>query len=125
MTRRPRRNHTADFKAKVALATIKGEKTLSELTQQFDVHANQITQWKSQLLEGAAGVFGGEAKADSATAAVDLKTLHAKIGELTLENDFLEGALTKAGAPTDRSSSVGWKAGLLSANRGPHHAVFA
>jgi transposase len=107
------------------LATIKGEKTLSELTQQFDVHANQITQWKSQLLEGAAGVFGGEAKADSATAAVDLKTLHAKIGELTLENDFLEGALTKAGAPTDRSSSVGWKAGLLSANRGPHHAVFA
>jgi transposase len=97
MSRRPRRNHTAAFKAKVALAAIKGEKTLSELAQLFDVHANQITQWKSQLLEGAAGVFGSEAKAEAATATVDVKTLHAKIGALTLENDFLEGALTKAG----------------------------
>jgi transposase len=95
MSRRPRRNHTAVFKAKVALAAIKGEKTLMELAQEFDIHANQITQWKSLLLEGAVGVFGGEAKAESA--AVDLKTLHAKIGQLTLENDFLEGALTKAG----------------------------
>jgi transposase len=97
MSRRPRRNHTGAFKAKVALAALKGEKTLLELAQHFDVHANQITQWKSQLLEGAAGVFGGEAKAGPAEAAVDVKTLHAKIGQLTLENDFLEGALTKAG----------------------------
>ena len=97
MSRRPRRNHTATFKAKVALAAIKGEKTLSELAEQFDVRANQITQWKSQLLEGAVGVFGGESKTEPAAAAVDLKTLHAKIGALTLENDFLEGALTKAG----------------------------
>ena len=97
MSRRPRRNHTAAFKAKVALAAIKGEKTLSELAEQFDVHANQITQWKSQLLEGAVGVFGGESKTEPAAAAVDLKTLHAKIGALTLENYFLEGALTKAG----------------------------
>ena len=97
MSRRPRRNHTAAFKAKVALAALKGEKTLLELAQQFDVHANQITQWKSQLLEGAAGVFGGDAKTEPAEAAVDVKTLHAKIGQLTLENDFLEGALTKAG----------------------------
>ena len=97
MSRRPRRNHTAAFKAKVALAAIKGEKTLSELSEQFDVHANQITQWKGQLLEGAAGVFGGETKADQVTTTVDLKSLHAKIGQLTLENDFLEGALTKAG----------------------------
>jgi transposase len=81
----------------VALAALKGEKPLTELAQQFDVHANQITQWKSQLLEGAAGVFGGDAKAEPAEAAVDVKTLHAKIGQLTLENDFLEGALTKAG----------------------------
>ena len=97
MSRRPRRNHTGAFKAKVALAALKGERTLVELAQQFDVQANQITQWKSQLLEGAAGVFGGEAKAGSAEAVVDLKSLHAKIGQLTLENDFLEGALTKAG----------------------------
>jgi len=96
MSRRPRRNHTATFKAKVALAAIKGEKTLSELAEQFDVHANQITQWKGQLLEGAARVFG-ETKSGPAQEAVDVKTLHAKIGELTLENDFLEGALTKAG----------------------------
>ena len=97
MSRRPRRNHPAEFKSKVALAAIRGEKTLSELAEQFDIHANQITQWKSQLLEGAIGVFGGEAKAESANATVDIKTLHAKIGQLTLENDFLEGALTKAG----------------------------
>jgi transposase-like protein len=102
MSRRPRRNHTAAFKAKVALAALKGEKTLSELAQQFDVHANQITQWKSQLLEGAAGVFGGEAKPESAETVVDVKTLHAKIGQLTLENDFLEGALSKAGLPSAR-----------------------
>jgi len=65
MSRRPRRNHTAAFKAKVALAAIKGEKTLAELAEQFDIHPNQITQWKSQLQEGAAGVFG-EARADQA-----------------------------------------------------------
>jgi len=96
MARRPRRNHSAAFKAKVALAAIKGDKTLTELAEQFDVHPNQITQWKVQLLENAAGVFG-EAKAAPAEAAVDVKALHAKIGQLTLENDFLESALTKAG----------------------------
>src|SRR5208283_4224489 len=58
MSRRPRRNHTPVFKSKVALAAIKGDKTLAELAQLFDVHPNQITQWKTQLLEGAAGVFG-------------------------------------------------------------------
>jgi transposase-like protein len=83
------------------LAAIKGEKTLAELAQQFDVHANQITQWKARLLEGAAGVRTGQGR--GCNGPVDLKALHAKIGELALENDFLEGALTKAG--------------LLSANR--------
>jgi transposase-like protein len=96
MTRRPRRNHGPAFKAKVALAAVKGEKTLAELAQQFDVHPNQITSWKAQLLEGAAGVFGTEPKADAADP-IDVKTLHAKIGELTLTNDFLSGALGKAG----------------------------
>ena len=96
MTKRTRRNHTPAFKAKVALAAIKGERTLAELAQQFDVHANQITQWRSQLLDGAAGVFG-HGRVEAGAAPVDLKALHAKIGELALENDFLEGALTKAG----------------------------
>jgi transposase-like protein len=95
MSRRPRRNHTAAFKAKVALAAVKGEKTLAELAGQFDIHPNQITQWKSQLQEGAAGVFGESGPEQAAP--VDLKALHAKIGELTLEDDLLEGALTKAG----------------------------
>ena len=58
MSKRPRRNHTPAFKAKVALAAVKGEETLAELAQQFGVHPNQITQWKAQLFEGAAGVFG-------------------------------------------------------------------
>jgi transposase len=97
MSRRARRNHTPVFKAKVALAAIKGEKTLSELAQLFDVHPNQITQWKTQLQEGAADVFGPGGVNGAAQPAVDVKSLHAKIGELTLENDFLEGALSKAG----------------------------
>jgi transposase len=97
MSRRSRRNHSAAFKAKVALAAIKGEKTVSELAQLFDVHPNQIAQWKSQLQEGAAAVFGSGAAV--AAPAVDLKALHAN-GELALENDFLSGALDKAGLPS-------------------------
>ncbi len=97
MTKRTRRNHTPAFKAKVALAAVKGEKTLSELAQQFDVHANQITTWRTQLLEGAAGVFGGKAAEAPLEPPVDLQALHAKIGQLALENDFLAGALSKAG----------------------------
>jgi transposase-like protein len=96
MSRRARRNHGPAFKAKVALAAIKGELTLSELAQLFDVHPNQITTWKAQLQEGAADVFGSGSNG-MAHPAVDVKSLHAKIGELTLENDFLEGALGKAG----------------------------
>ena len=94
MTRRKRRNHSPGFKAQVAIAALKGDKTLAELAQQFDVHPNQIADWKSQLMERSAQVFG-----DSSTTAAepDLTRLHAKIGQLTLENDFLEQALTKAG----------------------------
>ena len=94
MPRRPRRNHTPAFKSKVALAAIKGDRTVSELAQPFDVHPNPITQWKNQLLERAADAFGGTA---STAPPLDIKALHAKLGELTLENDFLEGALSKAG----------------------------
>ena len=95
MSKRPRRNHAPAFKAKLALAAIKGDRTLAELAEQFDVHPNQITSWKAQLEGGAADVFGPSNGATQP--AVDVKSLHAKIGELTLENDFLEGALSKAG----------------------------
>jgi len=97
MSRRPRRNHTPAFKAKVAFAAIKGDRTLTQLAEQFDVHPNQITSWKAQLEGGAADVFDHGGGHGAALPAVDVKSLHAKIGALTLENDFLEGALTKAG----------------------------
>ena len=97
MSRRQRRNHTSSFKAKVALAAIKGDRTLAQIAEQFDVHPNQISTWKDQLLEGAADVFGPGGGNVPSQPSVDVKALHAKIGELTLENDFLEGALTKAG----------------------------
>jgi transposase-like protein len=95
MSRRARRNHIPAFKAKVALAAVKGDRTLAQLAEQFDVHPNQITSWKAQLEGGAADVFGPGG--GSALPTIDVKSLHAQIGELTLENDFLEGALTKAG----------------------------
>ena len=97
MSKRARRNHTPAFKAKVALAAIKDDRTLAQIAEQFDVHPNQISSWKDQLLEGAAEVFAASASARPSTPEVDIKALHAKIGELTLENDFLESALDKAG----------------------------
>lgn len=92
MTRRSRRNHSAAFKAKVALAALKDNQTLGQLAERFDVHPNQITTWKSQLLERAGDVFAAGERSEPA---VDVKALHAKIGQLTLENDFLAGALDR------------------------------
>ena len=92
--KRTRRNPGATVKAQVALAAVKGDKTLAELAEQFQVHPTQITEWKQQLLARAADVFGGT---NPTSDTPDLKTLHAKIGQLALEHDFLEGALIKAG----------------------------
>ena len=90
--RRKRRNHLPGFKAKVALAALKGDKTLAELADQYDLHQNQIADWKKQLLKQAATVYGSTQENQSADEA-QLKDLHAKIGELALENDFLAKAL--------------------------------
>ena len=89
MSKRPRRNHGAVFKAKVALEAIKGEQTLVELSERFQVHPNQITEWKKQLLERASEIFDKEKKSEGP----DVKELHAKIGQLAMENDFLAVAL--------------------------------
>ena len=91
MPRRPRRNHSPAFKAKVALEAIKGEEPLIVIAERFDVHPNQITKWKRQLLEGAEVVFGENELGTQTGPSV--AELHAKIGELTMENDFVSGAL--------------------------------
>lgn len=91
--RRPRRNHTPAFKAKVAIAALRGDKTMIELSEKFDVHVNQITQWKTQLLDGALGVFMTPADRREEITGPSMKDMQAKIGQQALEIDFLAGAL--------------------------------
>ena len=103
MTRRKRRNHASAFKAKVALAAVKGERTLAELAEQFDVHPNQSQDWKKRLVEGAEDVFGVNAvEAQHNEKGVEKR--HAKIGQLAMENDFLSTVLGR-----DRCASAGNK----------------
>lgn len=90
--RRPRRNHSPAFKARVALEAIRGEKTVAQIAAHHQVHANQVTTWKQQALENLAGAFDGTPSQDSQQR---IDQLHAKIGELTVERDFLERALGK------------------------------
>ncbi len=90
MTKRTRRNHSGTFKAKVALAALRGDKTLIEIAQHYEAHPNQVTDWNRQLLERAADVFDGGSSAVEADNEPDIQTLPAKIGQLALENDFFK-----------------------------------
>lgn len=97
MSKRSRRNHSSAFKAKVALEALKGEQTVVQLAERFNVHPTQVTQWKTQLLERAAEAFGANAETGPKP---DIKELHAKIGQQALEIDFLAGALGRIGDPS-------------------------
>lgn len=91
--RKPKRNHSAAFKARVALEAIRGEKTIAQIAAHHEVHPNQVTTWKSQALEGLVGIFGGTRIADDGRE--QIRELREKVGELTMERDFLSGALGK------------------------------
>ena len=99
--RRKRRNHSSAFKAKVALAAIKGDRTLADLAEQFDVHPNQIQDWRKRLLENADSIFG-RGQQQQEEAAGQVKDLHAKIGQLTMERDFLEQGLERIHGPSGK-----------------------
>ena len=99
--RRKRRNHSSAFKAKVALAAVKGDKTLAELAEQYDVHPNQIQDWRKRLMEDAEVIFG-QAQQHREVTDEKVKELHAKIGQLTMERDFLEKGLARIHGPIGR-----------------------
>jgi len=94
MSKRPRRNHSPAFKAKVALDALKGDQTIVEIAERYQVHPNQITEWKKQLLAHAEEVFSKDRQPDQGP---DINNLHAKIGQLSMENDFLANALGRIG----------------------------
>ena len=90
-----RRNHNPSFKAKVALAAIRGDKTIAEIASQYGVHANQVSSWKKIALDNLESLFAGNHAAFSDRHEGEIKHLHAKIGELTVERDFLSNALNR------------------------------
>jgi transposase len=98
--RKPRRNHSPAFKARIALEAIRGEKTVAEIAAHHEVHATQVTAWKTQALENLVGIFGGAAIAEDGKE--QIRQLREKVGELVLERDFLEGALGKLPGPSGK-----------------------
>nr|WP_148655014.1 IS3 family transposase [Methylomonas denitrificans] len=121
MSKKPRRKHSPAFKAKVALAALAGDKTLAQLTQEFEVHQNQIVDWKKQLSERATEVCGKPAESESPP--VDLQALHAKIGQLTLEKRFFrrrahQGGMAERKAMIDHQSQLPIGRQLLGMSRG-------
>lgn len=99
MTKRTRRKFSADFKAKVALEAIKNQKTLAQLSQQYDVNAITIAKWKAEALENLASVFKGKQDQDKEESTVEIDKLYAQIGQLKVENDFLKKSAKKLGIP--------------------------
>jgi len=106
--RRPRRNHSPAFKARVALEAIQGEKTIAEIAAHHEVHATQVTAWKTELLQNAAAIFGGDVQATDDKERI--RDLQAKIGELTMENSFSYGPSLSTGTgailTSERDSSL-------------------
>ena len=87
-----RRQFSSEYKAKVALAALSGEQTMAELARRHDLHPNQISKWRREAIEGLAGIFSGKVKGPDAGRDVEIEKLYAKIGELSVENDFLSRA---------------------------------
>ena len=98
--RKTRRNHSAAFKARVALEALRGEKTIAEIASHHQVHPNQVTSWKAQALENLAGIFGGSRVVDDGRE--QIRELREKVGELTMERDFLAQALGRFPGPSGR-----------------------
>ena len=90
-----RRRFSAEFKAKIALEAIRGEQTIAELASRYELHPNMITSWKRQAMDNMAAAFAGASERKSKTSEAQIKELHAKIGQLTVERDFLATAFER------------------------------
>lgn len=99
MMKRTRRKFSPEFKAKVALEAVKNQKTLAELSQQFEVNSVTISKWKSEFLENMSSVFGGEKSKVQDEDSPEMEKLYAQIGQLKVENDFLKKSARRLGIP--------------------------